>query len=99
MIAERPRSPAARRVLVERVDRAGNEREHEPDRRCEQKGRKDIDSFRAGRMATVDHRPPESDPRAEIHHVLDVKERVRVPEREVVRPREMPDDVGEKPRR
>jgi hypothetical protein len=48
-------------------------------------------------VAAVDDRPPERHAREQVHDVLDVQQRVRLLERVVVDPRQMPDEVREQP--
>ena len=99
LVDERAGPPRSRRVRVERVDRPRDQREQQAERRGEHERREQVGGLRAGRERAVDHGPPHGDPGREIHHVLDVQQRVRVTQRVVVDPGQMPDEVRRDPQR
>src|SRR5256714_1675616 len=91
-----------RRVLVDVVERVREEREQQAERAREHEGDEEVDGFR-GRAQhprhVLEHRPPDEAASQEVAHVLDVQERARVPERGVVRPRQVPCEVDGEPDR
>ncbi len=103
LILERGEPPESfRRVDVEVVDRIGDEREDESDRAPEDEGGEDDScaSSRTEPMRRVLHdAPPHGHPGREVEGVLEMEERVRVLERGVVEPRQVPEHVVREPER
>ena len=96
-IGESPHRPW--RVDVEVVDRLGHERHHQPDRAREHEGGEEVGRLRAGAQRPVHDRPPEEEPGGEVEDMLEMEERVRVAERGVVDPGQVPDAVVDQPER
>ena len=63
LVGERARPPRARRVHVEGIDRARDQREQQAERGGEHEGGEEVRGLRAGRVAAVHDRPPDADAR------------------------------------
>ena len=101
LVLERGQAPEPLgRVDVEVVDRVGDERDDEPDRGAEDEGGEDDRGSRTVAEAVglvLDDAPPHRDAGREVERVLEVEQRVRVLERGVVEPRQVPEHVVREP--
>src|SRR5207248_2364343 len=71
----------------------------EAERADEDERGEDVDRLRPGAVTAVDDRPPERGARGDVAGVLQVEEGVRMPERGVVGPGQMPEEIGAEPER
>ena len=93
------RPPGARRVDIERIDRAWDQRHQQAERGREHEGGEEVRGLRSGRVPAVHDRPPDANPRHEVREMLDVEQRVRMAQRRVVDPRQVPGVVRGQPER
>src|SRR5919201_6095804 len=98
LVGEGRQTPEPGRVLVERVDRRGQEREEEAERAHEHESREQIDRLLARALAPLQDGPPEEHTGGEVEGVLEVEQRVRVAEGGVVQPGDVPYVVRRQPR-
>ena len=90
-------SPDRRARLVEAVERIGDEREQQAERAGQDERGEKVGGLRDRVGATVDDRPPECEPGHEVRRVLEVEDRVRMTQREVVHGRHVPEEVRPEP--
>ena len=95
LIGDQPPEPWS--VGVEVVDRLGHERHDEPDRARQQERGKEVGGFQPRRESAVHDRPPEQHAGDEVERMLEMEQGVRVPQRRVVDPRQMPEAVVDHP--
>ncbi len=99
LVRERRDVPEARRLLVELVDRLGEEGEEERPRAREDERGEEVDGPTGGGKVVrrvLEHRPPEEHPGEDVGHVLELEQRM-VPQGGVVDGRHVPDGVVDEP--
>ena len=84
-------------MLVERVDGVREQREQQAERAGEDERTEQVEGLRPARDPAVEDGPPDEAAGGEVGGVLGVEDRPLVAKRGVVRPRQVPGEVGDEP--